>query len=271
MPFLVIVRGGGDLASGVILRLARAGLRLLVTELPQPLAVRRSVSFAQTVYANEIKIEGIAAKLAHSLSDLPALFEKGVIPVLVDPHAVCLERLHPQVVVDGRMLKRTPELAYPAEWLSIGLGPGFIAGGNCDAAVETKRGHFLGRVYWHGTPEPDTGKPEPVEDRESERVLRAPGDGILQSLVDIGDFVQRGASLARVGNEVIIAKFSGIVRGMLMSGLQVNRGMKIGDLDPRNDPKFCTMVSDKALAIGGGVMEAILSNPSLRRILWAQD
>ncbi len=271
MPFLVIIRGGGDLASGAILRVARAGIRLLVTELPQPLAVRRSVSFAQTVYAKKIEIEGITAKLSQGLDDLPALFDEEVIPVLVDPQAACLGRMHPQVVVDARMLKRPPELAYPAEWFTIGLGPGFIAGGNCDAAVETKRGHFLGRVYWHGTPEPDTGKPEPVEDRESARVLRAPGDGILQTLVDIGDIVQQGAPLARIGNDVIYAQFSGIVRGMLMGGLYVNQGMKIGDLDPRSDPKLCTMVSDKALAVGGGVLEAILSNPSFRGKLWAQD
>ncbi len=264
MAFLVVVRGGGDLASGVIVRLVRAGIRTVVTELPQPLAVRRSVSFAQTVYSQKFAIEGIQAKLTNSLDDLPDLFNFGVVPVLVDPDATLLKTLQPQVVVDARMRKRPPESTYPADWFFIGLGPGFIAGENCDAAVETKRGHFLGRVYWQGSPEPDTGRPESVENREGERVIRAPNSGQLESLVEIGDSVIEGAPLARVANDIVYARFSGIVRGMLMNGLFVERGMKIGDLDPRSDPKYCTMVSDKALAVGGGVMEAIFSKLEFR-------
>ncbi len=264
MAFLVVVRGGGDLASGVIVRLVRAGIRTVVTELPQPLAVRRSVSFAQTVYSQKFAIEGIQAQLTNSLDDLPNLLINGVVPVLVDPDGTCLETLQPQVVVDARMRKRPPESAYPAGWFTIGLGPGFVAGENCDAAVETKRGHFLGRVYWQGSPEPDTGRPESVENREGERVIRAPNSGRLESLVEIGDSVLEGAPLARVASDVVYARFPGIVRGMLMGGLFVERGMKIGDLDPRNDPQYCTMVSDKALAVGGGVMEAIFSRPEFR-------
>ncbi len=269
MAFLVVIRGGGDLASGVVVRLVRAGIRVVITELPQPLAVRRSVSFAQTVYSQEVEIEGIRAQLALSMEDLPGLFAEDIVPVLVDPQATCLEVLHPKVVVDARMRKRSPELAYPAEWFSIGLGPGFIVGENCDAAVETKRGHFLGRVYWQGAPEPDTGKPESVENRESERVIRAPETGQLETLVEIGEIVVEGAPLARVGNITVHARFPGIIRGMLRGGLFVRQGMKIGDLDPRNDPKYCTMVSDKALAVGGGVMEAILSRTEFRDKLWS--
>jgi len=264
MAFLVVVRGGGDLASGVIVRLVRAGIRVVVIELPQPLAVRRSVSFAQAVYSQTFAIEGIQAQLTKNLADIPVLFGSGVVPVLIDPEATCLKTLHPQVVIDARMRKRPPESAYPAEWFCIGLGPGFVAGENCDAAVETKRGHFLGRVYWHGSPEPDTGKPESVENREGERVIRAPNSGKLENLVEIGDTVLQGTHLARVAGEVVYAPFPGIVRGMLMGGVLVERGMKIGDLDPRSDPKYCTMVSDKALAVGGGVMEAIFSRPEFR-------
>lgn len=268
MPFLVVVRGGGDLASGVVVRLARAGIRTLVTELPQPLAVRRLVSFAQAVYSQQISIEDIKAQLTTDLNDLERLFEKSLIPVLVDPKAKCLNELGPQVLVDARMRKRSPELKYPAEWFSIGLGPGFIVGENCDAAVETKRGHFLGRVYWQGSPEADTGIPESVENREGDRVIRAPRTGLLESLVRIGESVAKGTPLARVANETAYARFSGVVRGMLMEGLLVKEGMKIGDLDPRNDPRYCTMVSDKALAVGGGVLEAILAKTDFREQLW---
>jgi xanthine dehydrogenase accessory factor len=268
MAFLVVIRGGGDLASGVILRLARAGIWVVVTELPQPLAVRRSVSFAQTVYSQKVVIEGVKAQLTLSLDNLPGLFQSGIIPVLIDPQANCLEALRPMVVVDARMRKRPPELTYPADWFSIGLGPGFVVGENCDAAVETKRGHFLGRVYWHGSPEPDTGTPESVKDREGERVIRSPETGQLEILVDIGDRVVQGSPLARVGKATVYAQFSGIIRGMMMGGLSVYEGMKIGDLDPRNDPKYCKLVSDKALAVGGGVMEAILSRKEFRGKIW---
>ena len=269
MNFLIVIRGGGDLASGVVVRLARAGIPTLITELPQPLAVRRSVSFAQAVYSQKVEIEGIRAQLTSDLEDLPGLFAKDIIPVLVDPLASCLTSVHPTVVVDARMRKRPPEMAYPGEWFSIGLGPGFTAGENCDAAIETKRGHFLGRVYWHGSPEPDTGKPKSVENREGERVIRALETGQLEPLVEIGDIVVQGTPLARVGNTTVRAQFPGIIRGMLMGGLPVNQGMKIGDLDPRNDPKYCTMVSDKALAVGGGVLEAILTRTELRAKLWS--
>jgi xanthine dehydrogenase accessory factor len=264
MAFLVVVRGGGDLASGVILRLAKAGIRVVVTELPRPLAVRRSVSFAQAVYSQRTEIEGVRAQLARGLDDLHDLFANGIIPVLVDPDATCLGDLQPQVVVDARMRKRPPELAYPSSWFSIGLGPGFVVGENCDAAVETKRGHFLGRVYWQGSPEPDTGRPEKVGDKEGDRVIRAPRTGHLVPLVKIGEIVQQGTPLARVDDEMVTAHFPGIIRGMLMEGLHVDQGMKIGDLDPRNDPKYCVVISDKALAVGGGVMEAILSRNELR-------
>ncbi len=268
MAALVVVRGGGDLASGVVLRLARAGIRVVVTELPQPLAVRRRVSFAQAVFSQEIEIEGIPARLVTNIFEIPMLLDRGVVPVLVDPEALSITDLQPEVLVDGRMRKRPPELSYPAKWFSIGLGPGFIAGQNCDAAIETKRGHTLGRVFWRGSLEEDTGQPEAVASQTTSRVLRAPLNGKIKALANIGDLLKQGAQVAQIGDLFIYAPFDGVLRGLVMDGLQVSQGMKIGDLDPRSDPGLCTLVSDKALAVGGGVMEAILSHPHLRELLW---
>lgn len=251
----------------MVVRLARAGCKVIVTELERPLAVRRAVAFAQAVYSRGIEIEGIQAQLASHPAEAIEMAQRGTISVLVDPDCRINAQFHPQVVVDGRMRKKTPESAYPASWFSIGLGPGFIAGENCDAAIETMRGHTLGRVYWQGSPAADTGLPESVANYEGERVLRAPASGVLRTLVDIGDILAEGEPVAQVGDQVLTAKFRGVVRGLLMDGLAVNQNMKIGDLDPRCDPALCYLVSDKALAVGGGVMEAILSVPELRKAL----
>jgi xanthine dehydrogenase accessory factor len=264
MALKIVLRGGGDLASGVAFRLAKVGIRVLITELEQPLAVRRTVSFAQAIYSQEIEIEGLHARRITTPVEIEECWEQGVIPVLADPECQILRQSSPAVLVDARMMKRAPELTYPAEWMTVGLGPGFLVGENCDAAIETQRGFYLGRVYWHGSPEPDTQIPDAVDNRLSERVLRAPQTGFFEGLVNIGDLVPEGALLGRVGDQVIVAQFAGIVRGLLQTGVFVPRGTKIGDLDPRQDPRLCYLFSDKALAVGGGVLEAILSVKHLR-------
>jgi xanthine dehydrogenase accessory factor len=271
MSFIVIVRGGGDLASGVALRLYRAGLRVAITELPQPRAVRRLVSFAEAVYSSEVIVEGVTGKRIMDPGDtlrILRIFTQKQIPVLVDPDFQALRSLRPTVIVDGRMTKRPPELGLGQASLVIGLGPGFEAGINCHAVVETKRGHRLGRVLWEGTPAADTGIPEAVEKYGIDRVLRAPSDGPLITHRDICDGVEPEEIIAEVNGLPILAPFAGVLRGLLHPGLPVTQGMKVGDIDPRNDPSYCTLVSDKALAIGGGVLEAILSRSDLRPILW---
>jgi xanthine dehydrogenase accessory factor len=150
----------------------------------------------------------------------------------------------------------------------VGLGPGFIAGKNCHAVIETQRGHLLGRVIWEGEPLGDTGIPEKVQQFAAERVLRSPADGVLEAFMDIGDLVQPEQLVARVNGEPVQAPFKGVLRGLAHAGLHVNKGMKIGDVDPRNDPRYCSLVSDKSLAIGGAVLEAILSQALLRPVLW---
>ncbi|HEX7975340.1 MAG TPA: selenium-dependent molybdenum cofactor biosynthesis protein YqeB [Anaerolineales bacterium] len=279
MPSIILLRGGGDLASGVALRLHHAGLHLLITELAQPLVVRRLVSFAEAIYSREITIEDVTAERAASLDHALSILEQGRIPVLVDPQAASLQALRsgyqpgaypdPVILVDGRMTKRPPDLGMDAARLVIGLGPGYVAGVNCHAVIETNRGHRMGRAIWVGAPEPDTGIPESVENHRSERVLRSPADGMLEVYAEIGDHLEAGQPVAAVAGETISAPFRGVLRGLLHSGLAVRAGAKVGDLDPRDDPLFCRLVSDKALAVGGGVLEALLSRPDLRAGLWS--
>ncbi len=269
---IVIVRGGGDLASGVVLRLHRSGLRVAVTELSQPLAVRRRVAFAEAVINGETSVEEVAARCVKDpLDTLRVLnvFSKGKVPVLIDPEGLSIKGLHPTVVVDARMTKQPPELMETRVQLLIGLGPGFTAGKNCHAAVETNRGHWLGRVYWEGSPEADTGLPEGVLAQRAQRVLRAPAEGELAAYCEIGDHLEPGQVVASVNGIDVAAPFAGVLRGLLHPGTFVQNGLKIGDLDPRDDPKLCDAVSDKALSVGGGVLEAILSRPELRPRFWS--
>lgn len=263
----VLIRGGGDLGSGVGLRLFRAGALLLVAELSKPLVVRRYVSFAEAVISGATFVEEVPAQKANSHEEVHVLLSKGIVPVVVDPVAESIQWWKPDVLVDARLQKSSPEIGIQAASMIIGLGPGFTAGVDCHAVVETKRGPTLGRVYWSGTAEADSGLPESVNGYVEERVLRAPQDGFFKSLVRICDFVTRGQVVAEVDGMPIHAQFDGVIRGLVMEGLQVTKGMKVGDIDPRKDPRLCSLVSDKSLAVGGGVLEAILSRPDLRRKL----
>ena len=272
MALITLIRGGGDLASGVALRLYRAGLRLIITELPQPLVVRRSVSFAEAIYSSSCQVEGVTAVRVDDLEQAVRIFDEGLIPVLVDPNASCLAGLHlgqaALVLVDARMTKLPPETTLSSASMVIGLGPGYVAGQNCHAVIETNRGHLLGRVFWQGASEADTGEPDAMLSQGGSRVLRAPAQGLIQTFVQIGDHVEPGQVVAEVNGIPVMAPFAGVMRGLIHSGLPVWNGLKIGDVDPRDDPRFCYMVSDKALAVGGGVLEAILSTTSLKHQLW---
>jgi xanthine dehydrogenase accessory factor len=262
----VLLRGGGDLATGVALRLYRAGIRLVIAELAQPLAVRRSVSFAEAVYEGAYTVEGVMSRLVKR-DQLQASLDADAeaIPVLIDPEADILTTFHFPVVVDARLLKQPPPPLPTPVPLHIGLGPGFHAGENCHAVIETRRSHTLGRVYWTGTTQPDSGEPE----GDPRRVLRAPGDGVLISKAEIGQHVEEGQIIATIGDQwTVVSPFSGILRGLIHDGLHVTRGLKIGDVDARNDASACHLVSDKALAIGGGILEAILSKEEIRNTIF---
>lgn len=274
MPAIVLIRGGGDLASGVAWRLFRAGLHLIITELPQPLAVRRTVSFAEAIYAGAITIEGVTGRRATNLSDAFEISARNEIPVLVDPQASLLQQLPNRdtqrkvILIDARMIKSSPESERPPADLVIGLGPGFDAGRNCDVVIETKRGHSLGRANWQGRAEGDTGIPESVAGRNHERVLRAPTNGLLIGQAEIGDLLQVNQPVADVSGTAVLSPFTGVLRGLIHPGISVHKGLKIGDVDPRIEPQYCWLVSDKSLAVGGGVLEAIFSRSDLRGFLW---
>lgn len=272
----LILRGGGDLGSGVALRCLRAGLQPIITEIPQPLAVRRTVAFAEAIYTGLVKVEEATGRRAETLDEVQAILHAHEIPVLCDPSCDIRHNLSPAVLIDARMIKQAPEIEREAAPLMIGLGPGFHAGKNCDAVIETNRGHFLGRVIWNGTAQPDTGIPEGIPANQAalqttqlaERVIRAPSAGILNAHAEIGTIIEAGQPVAQVGDTTLYAPFRGLLRGIIHPGIFVQAGMKIGDLDPRCDPRHAQYVSEKALAIGGGVLEAILSRPDIRQMLW---
>ncbi|MFZ5923256.1 MAG: selenium-dependent molybdenum cofactor biosynthesis protein YqeB [Chloroflexota bacterium] len=258
----ILIRGGGDLASGVALRLHRAGFPVVITELPQPLSVRRAVSFSEAIYEGEWIVEGVRARRADSAPEALSLAGSGLVPVLADPELATVKPADFQALVDARLLK-TPVLYSPvSNLLIVGLGPGFTAGENCHAVVETMRGHTLGRVYWSGTTHPDSGQPE----GDPRRVLRAPADGVIEIKVEIGQHVEAGETVAVISDQYsvsreqypVVSAVSGVVRGLIHSGLEVGKGLKIGDIDPRDNREYCFLVSDKALAVGGAVLEALL-------------
>lgn len=262
---LILIRGGGDLASGVALRLHRVGFQVAILELGLPLAVRRMVCFSEAVYEGVHTVEDVTARLV-SADQFQVALEAGEIPVLVDPQANILRNqflTSPQstFLVDARLLKSTPEPLAMDVPLHIGLGPGFHAGENCHAVIETRRSHTLGRVLWNGETQPDSGQP----DGDPRRVLRAPISGHLNPLKQIGEHCEDGETIATIlsGNAVggqhpVVSPFSGVLRGLIHPRVQVSEGMKIGDIDPHDDPSACFLVSDKALSVGGGVLEAVL-------------
>jgi xanthine dehydrogenase accessory factor len=264
---LAVVRGGGDLGSGVIYRLVKAGFPVVLLELPQPLVIRRTVAFASAAYDGVVVVEGMTARHVEQVSAVQDSLRAEEIPLLVDEAGESLAALQPAIVVDARIAKRNLGTTLHDAPFVIGLGPGFEAGQDCHAVIETNRGHYLGRVIWHGAAEPDTGKPGSVQGRVSDRVLRAPVDGTLMPLARIGDTLAENQPVASIGNTLVTAPFDGVLRGLIHPSVPVKAGLKIGDVDPRARRDFCFKISEKALAIGGGVLEAILSAPQLGTLL----
>jgi len=258
IPPLVVIRGAGDLATGVAHRLHQSGFQVVMLELPKPLVVRRTVSFASAVYDGSATVETVEAKLCSSVDLIPVTLKSGKVPVLIDPQGEALQKMQPKIVIDAIMAKtgRT-SLLTDAEYV-IGLGPGFIAVKDVHAVVETKRGHTLGKVIYFGKAAADTAEPGLIEGYGKERLLRSPVDGIFKPLKEIGELIRAGETVASVNDQIIRAEIDGLIRGMLYPGLEVKEGMKVGDIDPRGSKIDYRAISDKARSIAGGVLEAIM-------------
>lgn len=255
---LILIRGAGDLATGIAVRLYRAGMDVVLTEIAHPTAIRRTVAFSEAVFNGSMAVEGVTARLASGADDARALIRGGCIAVLVDPQAACRTSLHPDALIDAILAKKNTGTTRADAPIVIALGPGFTAGADCHAAVETMRGHDLGRVYYQGSPLSDTGTPGEIAGHGAQRVLRAPADGILTGLRQIGDRVEAGEPVAAVDGVPMRAVIPGVLRGLLPNGTAVRMGMKSGDVDPRGNAAACFTVSDKARALGGAALEAIL-------------
>jgi xanthine dehydrogenase accessory factor len=261
---LVVVRGAGDLATGCILRLVRAGFKVAVLETARPSAIRRTVCLSEAMYEGTAEVEDIRAVRVGSLEELRAALARpgGPVPLLDDPAAGVLAQLQPLALVDAIIAKRNLGTRIGMAEVVVALGPGFEAGVDADAVVETNRGHDLGRVLLRGRAEPDTGTPGLVAGLGRERVLHAPVAGVVENLKRIGDLVKAGepvlALAGPAGRTVLAGVCDGMLWGLIRPGYQAQAGLKVADIDPRGRREHCFTVSDKALAVAGGVLEAIL-------------
>lgn len=262
----VIVRGVGDLSTGVIVRLHRCGFKIAVTECANPSAIRRRAALCEAVWQGAAQVESVTARRIADAAQAENVSQAGEIPLLVDESAACIAALQPAAVVDAILAKRNLGTSREMAPITVGLGPGFTAGQDVDAVVETMRGHHLGRVIRQGAAIPNTGVPGVIAGYAAERVIHAPAGGAMQfvadeggNTVDIGALVRAGQIIARVGDTPVHATIDGVLRGLIREGYPVTKGLKIADIDPRPEQAaYCDTVSDKARAIGGGVVEALL-------------
>lgn len=253
----VLVRGAGDLATGVIIKLYNAGYDVLATDLEKPTQIRRTVSFAEALYSGECTVEGVRAVRIDNPSERFAVFDDGAVPVIADPSLDCLDSIQPAVLIDAILAKRNLGTSREMAPLVIGLGPGFEAGSDVDIVIETMRGHELGRIISSGSARPNTGVPGVIGGYGLERVVRSPAEGIFRPVRTFGDIVKAGDIIAYAGDVPVRSEIDGMVRGMLHEGLPVTEGFKVADIDPRGEGVDYTHVSDKARCIAGGVLEAV--------------
>ncbi len=253
----VLIKGAGDLASGVACTLHRAGYRVILTEIEQPTCVRRKVSFAEAVYNKQITIEGVTGQKANAWENAQKVLNSGQVAVIVDPLQKIKREFPPAVFIEATLAKRNNGISKNDGEIVMALGPGFEAGTDVHAVIETQRGETLGSVIYSGFAIADTGIPGDVLGYTSERVLRAPAAGEFRSILDIGDFVDAYDIIGSIGNYPVRANIGGVVRGLLHSGLMVPKGMKLGDIHPQKNKAVCTQITDKAWTVGKGVLQAI--------------
>lgn len=255
---MILIRGAGDIASGIALRLYRCGFTLAMTDLSKPTSIRRTVCFSEAILHGTCSVEGVTAERASSLEDASKIWQRGHIPVFPDDAGTVLPLLRPSAVIDGRLAKVNLGTAITDAPIVIAVGPGFTAGVDCHAVVETQRGHYLGRAIYEGAAAANTGVPGNIGGYTVERIIRSPRAGIFHPVHTIGDQVEANEIVAYVDDQPVKCQIGGILRGILPEGTQVHQGMKSGDVDPRCKPEHCLCASDKALSVGGGVLEALL-------------
>lgn len=269
MKDLIIVRGGGDMATAVVHRLWRAGFCVLVLECAQPSAIRRQVAVSEAVYEGRAEVEGMTAVRIERASEMKDAWEHGYVPVLVDPCGECIASLSPEIVIDAMIAKKNLGTHINMAPMTIALGPGFFAGKDVRAVVETMRGHNLGRVIMHGSAAPNTGVPGNIGGYAVERVIHAPADGKLMGVRKIGDYVEQGETIAVILGEtecLVSASITGIIRGLIRDGFAVTKGFKIADIDPRREEyENCFTISDKARCISGAVLELVCGHMMKKR------
>jgi len=257
----ILIKGAGDLASAVALRLYRAGYTIVMTEIDMPTAIRRTVAFAEAVYVKSCDVENVSGIRA-DMTNYQNVLEQGHIPILVNISQDDIEKIQPRAVIDAIIAKKNFGTYTNAGYFTIALGPGFIAPTDVDVVVETMRGHNLGRCIYQGAALENTGIPGDIGGYTTERVIRAEYAGTIDFTKEIGDYVTEkevmGSILTEQGNKPIYATISGIIRGLIQNNYPVSKGLKISDIDPRCDSSHCHTVSDKGLALGGAVLEALL-------------
>jgi xanthine dehydrogenase accessory factor len=255
---VILVRGAGEIATGVAHRLASCRFKVCMTETLNPQAVRRELAFSEAIFDSEKEVEGLTAKMIESADHISQIWREGKIPILIDPDAEVKDFLKPDVLIDATLAKRNLGTKITDAPLVIGLGPGFSAGKDVHLVIETNRGHNLGRIIANGEAEPNTGIPGPVAGYTEERVIRAPKDGEFIALKKIGDGIHANERVGMIGDVEVRSKIAGVIRGLLRDGTEVWKGMKLGDVDPRGIKAHCYTISDKARTISGGVLQAIL-------------
>lgn len=265
MNDLIMVRGGGDMATAVVHKLTRSGFRVLVLEMDRPSSIRRQVSLSEAVYDGRAEVEGVCARLISDEDEMRAAWHAGVVPIVVDPRADSVQRLKPEVLIDATIAKRNLGMRKDLAPLTIALGPGFCAGTDVHAVIETMRGHNLGRIITQGCAQPNTGIPGSIGGYAVERVIHAQREGSLRCVRRIGDSVAQGEVIARIesreGEFPVYASISGLIRGMIRDGFPVTAGFKIADIDPRKEEyENCFTISDKARCIAGSVLELVCTH-----------
>ena len=253
----IVIRGGGDLATGVVQKFVRAGFPVIILETDAPTAIRRTVSLCEAVYDGTARVEDVRCKKVAAPDECGDAWRDGFVPLLVDPSGASLPELRPAAVIDVILAKRNLGTHRGMADITIALGPGFTAGQDVDIVVETMRGHNLGRLIFEGSALADTGIPGEIGGKSAQRVLRTPAAGVIEHVKKLGDVANEGETLFTVGGVAVTAPFTGLIRGLIREGTEAPRGMKVADIDPRTDVDWHT-ISDKARSLGGAALEAYL-------------